>query len=158
MLALAGCATAPPPRPATLAPLRPLPVLAPAPPPAASWLDVEVAPGRWRYERQAGETRAVFGTGTLALRCDLAARRLLLQRGGSAAAILTLTTTYGARRLAAGGGVAQIAARDPLLDQLAFSRGRFMVEAADAPRLIVPAWAEPARVIEDCRTSTNAAS
>lgn len=41
--------------------------------------------------------------------------------------------------------------RDPLLDAMAFSRGRFLVEAAGAPYLAIPAWAEVARVTEDCR-------
>ena len=40
---------------------------------------------------------------------------------------------------------------DPLLDQIAFSRGRFLVQAEGGPSLILPAWPEPARVIEDCR-------
>lgn len=47
--------------------------------------------------------------------------------------------------------VARFAARDPLLDAMAFSRGRFAVEVNGLPTLYLPAWAEIGRVIEDCR-------
>jgi len=40
---------------------------------------------------------------------------------------------------------------DPLFDQLAFSRGRFLVRVEGQGDLILPAWPEPARTIEDCR-------
>jgi hypothetical protein len=42
-------------------------------------------------------------------------------------------------------------ATDRLLDQIAFSRGRFTVEVPGTQMLVIPAWAEPARVVEDCR-------
>ncbi|MDG2003332.1 MAG: hypothetical protein P8J20_08375 [Novosphingobium sp.] len=42
-------------------------------------------------------------------------------------------------------------ASDPLLDAMAFSRGRFAVETAGLPTLYVPSWPEVSRVIEDCR-------
>jgi hypothetical protein len=42
-------------------------------------------------------------------------------------------------------------ATDPLLDQIAFTRGRFML-AAGTLELILPAWPEIARVVEDCRS------
>ena len=67
-----------------------------------------------------------------------------------------LTTTSTRRLLAlaadpvAGASVA-LAVRDPLLDAMAFSRGRFMLEVAGFPALYLPAWAEVGRVIEDCR-------
>jgi len=38
-----------------------------------------------------------------------------------------------------------------LLDAIAFSRGRFSVEAAGTARLVIPAWPEAARVVEACR-------
>ena len=44
-----------------------------------------------------------------------------------------------------------LAARDGLLDAMAFSRGRFAVETAGLPTLYVPSWTEVSRVIEDCR-------
>jgi hypothetical protein len=44
-----------------------------------------------------------------------------------------------------------LTATDRLLDEIAFSRGRFTVELPGTPMLIIPAWPEPARVVEDCR-------
>jgi len=44
-----------------------------------------------------------------------------------------------------------LSARDPLLDAIAFSRGRFALEAAGLETLYLPAWPELSRVIEDCR-------
>ena len=41
--------------------------------------------------------------------------------------------------------------RDPLLDAMAFSRGRFAIEQPGTPPLVLPAWPEIGRVIEDCR-------
>ena len=46
---------------------------------------------------------------------------------------------------------ASVPARDPLLDAMAFSRGRFAVEVSGGPTLVVPAYPEVTRVIEDCR-------
>lgn len=41
--------------------------------------------------------------------------------------------------------------RDPHLDAMAFSRGKFVVSTQGMPYLVVPNWAEVGRVIEDCR-------
>jgi hypothetical protein len=50
-----------------------------------------------------------------------------------------------------GASAAQLGARDPLLDAMAFSKGRFAVEVTGLPMLYLPAWPEVTRVIEDCR-------
>lgn len=47
--------------------------------------------------------------------------------------------------------IATLRAGDPLLDAMAFSRGRFAIEVNGLPTLYLPAWAEIGRVIEDCR-------
>jgi hypothetical protein len=47
---------------------------------------------------------------------------------------------------------ADFAAADAILDAIAYSRGRTAFGAGAAPALVLPPWAEPARVIEDCRT------
>ena len=158
-LALAGCATPPPKRAAI-----PM-VAAPAPPPTlvtppaeVDWRDVPLTPGTWRYVPGAGGGRASYGPAggpVFAMWCDLPSRRVMFVRANSAEA-LTLRTSSSTRTLpvqpgADGVAAASLAARDPLLDQLAFSRGRFSVASADGPTLFIPAWAEPARVIEDCR-------
>ncbi|HYI41469.1 MAG TPA: hypothetical protein VE053_14240 [Allosphingosinicella sp.] len=146
---LAGCAGGPAPAPA---PERPRPVR-PAPPPvvaspqaetgAEDWRDQPLALGDWSYDSAAGEARY----GDFRLRCDSARRQILLSRAG-ASGPLRLRTTYGERLLPAG---AALAAADPILDELAFSRGRFTVEAQGSAPLILPSWPEPARVIGDCR-------
>ena len=42
-------------------------------------------------------------------------------------------------------------AHDSLLDAIAFSRGRFMIEVMGEAPLFLPAWPEISRVIDDCR-------
>jgi len=136
----------PPPEPAAPPPQ-------PAPPPLA-WQDAPASPGDWRLGEEGG---AVFGAGAapaLIVRCE-ANRQLALVRAGATGTSLIVRTSYGERRLPASAGQGGLAARlpagDPLLDEIAFSRGRFAIEADGAPLLIVPAWPEPARVVEDCR-------
>ena len=46
---------------------------------------------------------------------------------------------------------ASLQAQDPLLDAMAFSKGRFAIENAGLPTLYVPSYPEVTRVIEDCR-------
>lgn len=68
---------------------------------------------------------------------------------------LTIRTSFGERRLPVAlvhsEVFGQVPAADPVLDQMAFSRGRFLVTAEDGTSLVVPAWPEFARVVEDCR-------
>ncbi|MEZ0241925.1 MAG: hypothetical protein ACAH11_01010, partial [Sphingomonas sp.] len=45
----------------------------------------------------------------------------------------------------------ELTPRDPLLDAIGYSRGRFVIEGGGLPHLVVPAWGEILRVIEDCR-------
>jgi hypothetical protein len=47
---------------------------------------------------------------------------------------------------------AELSPVDRQLDALAFSRGRFLVSVKGAADLVIPAWPELARVIEDCRS------
>jgi hypothetical protein len=139
---VAGCAGRPAPAPAPAPVARPAPPPAPeaAPAPAAEdWRDLELSPGEWSY----GDGEARFPG--LGLRCE--GGRILVSREGASGA-LRLRTTYGERALPAGGA---LAASDPLFDEIAFSRGRFTVEAEGRPMLVVPAWAEVSRVVEDCR-------
>lgn len=125
-----------------------------------------LTPGSWTWRGGAGQVPiAQFGVAgqplLFALRCDPANHMVVLSRAGSlttATAPMVMTTSFGAFTLTAGNGggqppaiVAQATARDPRLDQLAFSRGRFLVDVAGQSRLVLPAWPEVARVIEDCR-------
>jgi hypothetical protein len=45
----------------------------------------------------------------------------------------------------------EIMTNDPILDAMAFSRGRILVEAEGQQPVILPSWAEIARIVEDCR-------
>lgn len=136
---------------------RPLP--GPTLPPLRNlgWADAPLSAGRWNYRGVAGAGSAaafgVAGTPSFEVRCEPGRRVSLARRdaGGAASAALTFRASTGARTLPATGGAAQVPANDPLLDTLAFSRGRFAVETPGAPTLIVPAWPELARVVEDCR-------
>ncbi|MFL0412766.1 hypothetical protein [uncultured Sphingomonas sp.] len=165
LLAVAGCVApptdAPPPPPPSPAPPPPAPRPAPAPL-AGDWRDWPITPGTWRYEKDARGGRALFGQAgqdaRLVLRCDLAARRLYLSRPGQATGAFTVRTSSTTRAVPVRptGGTppyvaADLAARDELLDAMAFSRGRFVIEQAGAPTLVVPAYPEVGRVIEDCR-------
>ena len=150
---------APPmPAPRPVAP-PPAPALPPPPPPAADWRDHPLTPGNWYYQAEGAGSQASFGAGdgaaSFVIRCDRTTRRVLLSRPGApAGSAITVRTSSSARSLPLAGGApsaAILAAGDPLLDAIAFSRGRFTVEAAGAPMLIIPAWPEAARVVEDCR-------
>ena len=143
-----------------------LPFVSPASAQAPAQVDVAaVQPlrGSWSYRAVAGGSEAAFAdlaaTRRLVLRCNRAARTVSVGRTGVARAAPTLaiwtsTTSRSvpSRFLPTGELVADIAATDPLLDAIAFSRGRFATGAAGAPMVAVPAWPELSRVIEDCRS------
>jgi len=164
-LALAACVPAPKPTPApraaparTPAPVPP-PVL-PAPPPSATWMDVPVTPGDWRYAAGTASFGEPGYQPLLALRCNRAAGAVEIVRAGSAAGALPMVvrTETMDRSLPAAPArsdppaiVASLSARDPLLDAMAFSRGRFAVEIGGLPTLYAPSYPEVTRVIEDCR-------
>jgi hypothetical protein len=46
---------------------------------------------------------------------------------------------------------ADLQAMDPLLDAMASSRGRIGFSTSGVAALVVPPWADVARVVEDCR-------
>lgn len=161
ILFVSGCVSAPKaprPAPGPVAIPRPAPPVLPVPQ-GADWRDWAVTPGDWAYRAEGRGSVASFGApGTpalLTLRCDRGAGAVYLLRSGAVATPLTLRTSSLARtetvQPSGASVVVALTARDPLLDALAFSRGRFIVEQQGAPTLVVPAWAEVGRVIEDCR-------
>ena len=92
--------------------------------------------------------------------CDRGNARVLIARQGTAsgAVPMMLRSTASLRplnsdpRLSSPGMVtAELGVRDPALDAVAFSRGRFALETAGLPALYLPSWPELSRVIEDCR-------
>ena len=152
----------PPPRPAA----RPAPPpvrTTPPPPPQANWQDLPLSPGRWFYRTEGQRSLASFGpsqdAASFAVRCDLARRQIVLSRQGiTTGDVITVRTSYSARSLPLSVQTAPqnsvfttLPASDSFLDGLAFSRGRFTVEVPGTPVLVIPAWPEPARVVEDCR-------
>jgi len=96
----------------------------------------------------------------LTIRCDKAQRRMVIARTIATPAPtgrIAIRTTTSESSFATIAGVdgrsaeAALQPREPTLDAMIFSRGRFMVTMAGVPDLIVPAWAEVAHVAEDCR-------
>ena len=153
---------------ACVAPPRPAPVRAPvetAPPPApapvaaprpADWRDWAFTRGDWRYRRFGAATAAEYGDATAvhaALRCESGSVRLVWPAAQPGQiAIRTSTTEVFRTATAASEGGAQLVfpPRDSLLDAMAFSRGRFVLQSGTLD-LVLPPWPEVARVIEDCR-------
>lgn len=156
MLALTACVPrAAPPAPAPTPVPRPVPL--PPPPPAADWETGPLSPGGWAYRPSPSTPLATFQSGALGftIRCEQG-RALWLAVTGSQADALVIRTSFGMRRLPAervrlNEMIAPLPTADSLLEQMAFSRGRFQLEVEGGPSLVVPAWPELARVIEDCR-------
>jgi hypothetical protein len=159
----AGAPPAPlPPGPApTPAPVsRPAPTL-PIAPRFDNWADAPQTEGVWRYGTKPGVSEAVFvGTGNLPLarlRCEMDQRMIILSlaESGSPRPVITIRTHTASRTLEATPAgretLARFEARDPLLDAMAFARGRFAIEAQGLATLYLPSWGEVSRVIEDCR-------
>ena len=119
-------------------------------------------PGRWSWTPTAGGSEATFldsaGRAQLWLTCLRGARVVTIARPASGAApFLMVWTSSQSRNLLASYNpatariTAQLSATDPLLDALAFSRGRIGVGVSGVAPLVAPAWPEIARVVEDCR-------
>ncbi len=121
-----------------------------------------VALGSWAYQAVPGGSMARFvdttGTARLVLQCTRATRRVTIAYTSAAPAqSIQVWTSSASRNLPARFEqnamrvTAELAAFDALLDGIAFSRGRIAVAMAGAVPLVVPAWPEAARTIEDCR-------
>jgi hypothetical protein len=124
-----------------------------------------VAPmaGTWRYAATAGGSEATFsnniGAPQLTLRCTRATRQVTISKTASApASSLRVWSSSQSRNLpavftpATARVSADVAFLDPLLDSLALSRGRIGFSTPGTAALVLPAWPELARVVEDCRT------
>lgn len=148
----------PPPAP------TPAPVATQAPPPqttlppATNWIDRPQTVGDWQYMGdQDGASQATFvrnGQVAFGMTCRPSGRIALVVPGAAGPQMVVRTET--ANRMFTGnrqdGALsAELDARDPLLDAMAITRGRFAIEAEGGQALYLPAWAEVTRVIEDCR-------
>ena len=118
--------------------------------------------GTWTYAATADGSEATFanasGFAQLWMRCSRATRQVSIAKPATAAAPSISVWTSSLSRIvpatynaATGRLTINIAANDPLLDAIANSRARLGFTVSPQPPLVVPAWAEPARVIEDCR-------
>lgn len=130
----------------------------------ANWLDAPQTPGDWRYLKLGAGSSASFhsrdGTALFTMQCQPAGARIVLSRAGSAEGqvmmrIRTETRdqilTAAAKPSVAPEVSASLPSRDPLLDAMAITKGRFAMEVEGMEPLYLPAWAEVTRVIEDCR-------
>ena len=106
-----------------------------------------LASGQWTYFATAGGSIAMYGT-HIQLRCDRVTRTVTISRPNGAPAALTIATDSISRTLPPSG---RLLATDPVLDAIAYSRGRFIVAGGTGPTVAVPSWPEAARSIEDCR-------
>ena len=118
--------------------------------------------GNWTYATASDGSEAAFaseaGAPQLWLHCTRATRRVSIAKPASAAApFLNFWTSAVTRSAPAAFDPAtgrlsiELDANDALLDGIANSRGRIGIAAGTQPPLVVPAWPEAARVIEDCR-------
>ena len=119
-------------------------------------------PGSWAYTVIQGGSEARFidstVTARLVIHCNRASRQVKISRiSTTAAPSIFVTTSTVSRTLPAVFESkafrvsAQLSAYDRLLDAIAFS-GRMAVTMEGAPVLVVPAWPEAGRAIEDCRS------
>ena len=133
-----------------------------APAPTVNYSIAPVSPGSWSYRGLPGGSEARFvdstGTARLVLECARATRRVKVSRTSAVPATSIFVWTSSASRSLparfeanAMRVTAELPAFDALLDGMAFSRGRVGVTVAGLEALVVPAWPEAARTIEDCR-------
>ena len=118
--------------------------------------------GNWTYAATADGSEAVFanvsGNPQLWVHCTRATRRMSIAKPATGAApFLNVWTSSLTRSVVSSFNPStarltiDLAAADPLLDAIVSSRGRIGFTVTGQPSLVVPAWAEAARVIEDCR-------
>lgn len=159
--ACAPKATPPTPAPRPVETAAPIP--APAPRPTADWRDAPLTAGAWRWSNASGQSTASFGLvgqpPLVTLTCAARGTIQLTQAGSAGGATpIAVTTSGGSFPLMSDPAVPGVAgvtvtlpARAPVLDAIAYSRGRFVIEVAGTAPSYLPTWPEVARVIEDCR-------
>ena len=164
---ITACAAVPKPKPQPVPVAVPRPAPAPRPVPAPSdWRDAAQTPGTWTWSMVGGYSVASFGMSPqkpdFQIMCGAGKSTVTLRRAGIARIddqfVVTTTTTSRPLPVAPdsdsgwlGWVSTSVSPRDPLLDAIAFSRGRFRVEVARLAPLYLPSWPEISRVIEDCR-------
>ena len=128
-------------------------------------MDAPRTPGNWFYKQFGGASYAIYGESdanfSFVMRCDPASRSIAIGRVSTQTApqplrlrTETLERTFTA--MPRKGSVetllaVDLPARDPLLDAMAISKGRFAVDVGGEAPLYIPSWPEVTRIIEDCR-------
>lgn len=163
-------AAPPAPQQAVRPQIRPAPPPVAATPPApslgADWRDWPLTPGNWTYRQDARGAIALYGAeggnAVFTARCDRAAGQIFLSHPGAfpegETGRMTVRTSSGPATFAVANAgstppyiAGQVSARDPQLDNIVYSRGRFVVSVKGTADLVIPTWPEFARVLEDCR-------
>jgi hypothetical protein len=127
----------------------------PAPPQAApaDWRTRPLNAGTWTWRSTPDASESIFSDSRgpqLIIRCMRATRRVSFSRTGAVpTAPIRVATTSSERQLPTGN---MVLANEPLLDAIAFSRGRLWVDVQGTLPLVLRSAAEPARSIEDCRS------
>jgi hypothetical protein len=127
-------------------------------------MDAPQTAGDWFFSSGADSSTASFGPpeseAIFGLSCNFGSRAItLIQEGEASGPVpVTIRTETTDRTLTAqptGTELPAIAVtlnpRDPILDAMALSKGRFAVQTLGLPALYTPAGPEITRVIEDCR-------
>lgn len=118
--------------------------------------------GSWSYAATSDGSEATFvnvgGAPQLWVSCTRSTRQVSIAKAATAAApFIAVWTSSQSRSIPAsfnpttGRLTIELGTSDSLLDALSNSRARLGFTVGSEPPLVVPAWAEPARVIEDCR-------
>lgn len=119
----------------------------------ADWRVRPLTAGSWSWRGDALVSEAMFSDSRgvqLVVRCTRATRRVMISRIGAPSSMPIRIVTTSSQRVLPPGNM--LLGGDPLLDAIAFSRGRLWVEASGAMPLVIRVAAEPARAVEDCRS------
>jgi hypothetical protein len=112
--------------------------------------DRPVDHGAWRYD--AGSRTASFvQTGNPGPLLTMACSGGTIRPTSVLEGPVALRTSAGTDQIRFDGGAASVPSRDIRLDRIAFSRGRFALEAPGGSGLTLPVQSEIGRVVEDCR-------
>jgi hypothetical protein len=168
--AFASCVAPPQDRTPPIQQPAPRPIDTPAPAPAkpvaaqpqGHWTDWPMVPGSWVYRNDDRGSVALYGAqggdAIVTLRCDKGRGRIYLSRAGNVSGTLTVRTSSTSKAVTAqstGGNppyaAVEMIPTDPLLDAMAYSRGRIALELAGAQNIAIPIWSEIGRITEDCR-------
>ncbi|MGC6400046.1 hypothetical protein ACNI3Q_05635 [Sphingomonas sp. FW199] len=147
---------APPPAPRPAPSPAPAPAPAPTPSSSADWRDWPVTPGDWQWRPGIATYGSAGAPPLVSAGCQ--SRQLTLgfrlPPGTASAEVQTSSMTAPVVLSPLPGQPGMVGfvrpANERLFDAIGFSRGRFVVTGG-GQTLVIPAWPEFLRVVEDCR-------